>query len=306
MSEPWARDLYARMALEKPISSTRMPPVHGTDGPRSDPRCLGPIDRRRGISFEEFHREYVQGSRPVILLDAISDWPALEKWSWSFFRQNHGARTVACGRCFDQSWRTTIGEYIEYAEQYRAGHEREPGGEAPIYMEGWYFRREEPELDRDWSMPAVCDNDWLEYLPGKLDPKSTSVLIGPKGCFTKLHHDLMGTHSWNAQVMGAKRWLLASPDYFGDVYGETRQGPGYYPGTDLDRPDLARYPNLAKVRYYEGVVGRGEVMFFPARWLHQVTTLEDSISLKHNYVCGNNALSYARKYLLHRLGWGNL
>lgn len=274
--------------------------------PSAPSRCLGQIQRVRGVGLREFYREFVKGNRPVIVEGAIDDWGALGAWTWDFFRKNYGSTKVTCGRCFDKSWKTTFAEYFDYVERYKRGETDEPVHGPPYYMEGWYFRRQAPELDRHWKMPAMCDNDWFEYLPDSWDPKGTAILIGPKNSFTKLHYDLMGTHSWNAQIRGTKRWILASPGHMDDIYWDTRQSPGYHPGTDLDTPDLERYPRLANVQYYEGTVRQGEMIFFPARWLHQVTTIEDSISLTHNYVCANNALAVSRMYVLNRLGKKNL
>ena len=48
------------------------------------------IDRRTGLSREQFAREYLHPLRPVILTDAISHWPALGKWTPQFFKEKYG------------------------------------------------------------------------------------------------------------------------------------------------------------------------------------------------------------------------
>jgi hypothetical protein len=90
------------------------------------------------------------------------------------------------------------------------------------------------------------------------------------------------------------------------VYIETRQGPGYFPGTDILDPDLGKYPRLANLRYYVGDVHPGETIFFPQRWFHEVTALSDSISLTHNYVSANNLFPVMGSVLLNRLGKKNI
>lgn len=112
----------------------------------------------------------------------------------------------------------------------------------------------------------------------------------------------MWTHSRNAQIVGRKRWLLTAPRNRKRVSPETRHVPGYYPGTDLARPDLARYPRMADVGYYEAILEPGEMIRFPAMWLHEVETLEDSISLTHDSCCANDVLPVLWVYLLERLG----
>ena len=48
------------------------------------------IDRRAGLSRDQFEREYLRPLRPVILTDAISHWRALERWSPQFFKEEYG------------------------------------------------------------------------------------------------------------------------------------------------------------------------------------------------------------------------
>src|ERR1700739_4192245 len=54
-----------------------------------------PVDRRSQLTFEQFVHEYRDPGNPVILTDAISDWPALRKWSPEFFKEHYGATLVA-------------------------------------------------------------------------------------------------------------------------------------------------------------------------------------------------------------------
>lgn len=45
-------------------------------------------------SSEEFFRDYVQYSKPVIFRKAISQWPALKKWSNDFFRSKSSSKKI--------------------------------------------------------------------------------------------------------------------------------------------------------------------------------------------------------------------
>merc|ERR1712071_698360 len=42
----------------------------------------------------EFYRKYVAANRPVIIKNAISNWPAIQKWNINFFREQFGSRKV--------------------------------------------------------------------------------------------------------------------------------------------------------------------------------------------------------------------
>lgn len=268
----------------------------------TDARCLGPVERRRGLSVEEFRREYLRGNKPVVLEGLMDDWPALRTWSVEWFRERYSGVPVTATRMFQKQWACSLGEYLDYARDVPRGPRAQATGDFPLYLDGWFFRRDQPELTSDFRVPEHVANDWFRFFPGSLDLAATGIMIGPRGCFTKLHYDLMWTHSWNAQIAGRKRWVLCAPQHRKDVYPKTRHVPGYFPGTDLDRPDLARYPRMASVGYYETILEPGEMIWFPAMWLHQVETLEDSISLTHNYCCANNVLPVVWVYLLKRLG----
>lgn len=266
-----------------------------------------PIDRRSGLSRREFVHEYHLARKPVILSGLIDEWPARTLWTPQFFRERYGDQPVTAGRCFDKSVKTTMRAYLDLMADYASGKVQEPPNRPPLYLEGWYFRRPCPELGQHYSLPPIFGPDWFSrFFPDKYDPKGTALLIGPKGTFTKLHYDLLSTHSWNAQLIGRKRWVLADPKHIAAVYLDTRNSGGYVPGTDLDAPDLARYPQLGEIEYLEGIVQPGEVIFFPERWLHQVTALDESISLTHNYMSANNCVPVVTKMLRARLGGKNL
>ncbi len=55
------------------------------------------IDRAAGLSRGEFIRRHRDPKRPVILTDAIKDWPALAQFTFDFFKRTHGGRTVVIG-----------------------------------------------------------------------------------------------------------------------------------------------------------------------------------------------------------------
>jgi hypothetical protein len=38
------------------------------------------VDRRQGLSVEEFQRRYERPNVPVVLTDVVSAWPATRKW----------------------------------------------------------------------------------------------------------------------------------------------------------------------------------------------------------------------------------
>jgi hypothetical protein len=250
--------------------------------PVHDERWLGEIDRRSDLTVEEFDREYQRPQRPVILTGLMDDWPALRHWSFASLRARLGHHEVPVGRCFGHKSKMRLAEYIDRMHELAS---QEPG-RPPLYMEGWYYRAAAPEIARDYRVLPHFSADLYErpWFPYKVTPPLHALLIGPRGAFTKLHFDLGASHSWNAQILGRKRWVFISPDQMHNCYMETRQVGGYFPGTDIETPDLQRYPRLGKVKYRTGVVHPGEMVWFPSMWLHEVLSLDDAVSVTHNYL----------------------
>lgn len=266
-------------------------------------RCLGEVDRRKGLTPEEFWNEYHVPRRPVVLQGMMDDWGAMRDWSVDWFRSHCGDDEVPVGRCFGPKDTMPLGKYIDEV-MYVSPDTRGQGvdGKPPLYMEGWYYLNQRPDLAEHYTVPRHFGPDWFstKRWPFTMAPEPHALLIGPQGAFTKLHYDLFATHSWNAQIMGRKEWVFVDPKHMDDVYIETRQNGGYIPGTDVEDPDTDRFPKLANVPYYKTVVNPGELIWFPSLWMHEVKSLDDTISITHNYLSGNIYWRVMGRYLRHR------
>lgn len=60
---------------------------------------------------------------------------------------------------------------------------------------------------------SVAD-DWLTHHALHQSPRNDFrfTYAGPVGTFTPLHHDVYGSYSWSANVVGRKRWWLVPPE----------------------------------------------------------------------------------------------
>ena len=101
-----------------------------------------------------------------------------------------------------------------------------------------------------------------------------SLWFGPAGTFTPLHHD--ATNNLFCQIYGRKRVELISPL----EPGLLDRLQGFY--LNLDPPDapLAGHPSLPEgARVYTVELAPGDALFIPVGWLHQVRSLDVSITL---------------------------
>ncbi len=50
----------------------------------------GLVDRRDRLSVNQFKHEYLLRNRPVVIVDAVEDWPARKTWTFDYFRDRYG------------------------------------------------------------------------------------------------------------------------------------------------------------------------------------------------------------------------
>jgi hypothetical protein len=245
----------------------------------------GQVEKRGGVSLNEFFEKYVVGSRPLVLTDVARDWPALRRWSPQDLRERFGHLDVEI-----QAERSADPNY----EVNKLAHKRRvrlsdfvdlvlAGGATNDYYltaNNEMLARPEfaPILADIGSLPAFCDRSQLA--------QRASFWFGPAGTVTPQHHDtLMLCHT---QIVGRKRWRFISPLQTPLLYNHF----DVYSPVDLDRPDLNRYPLFSQATVLEVVVEPGETVFLPLGWWHQVTALDVSLSFSFSNLAVPNHYSF--------------
>lgn len=126
---------------------------------------------------------------------------------------------------------------------------------------------------------------------GLKKPVTTHNLwVGLAGHTTCLHYDAFdGTLM---QLHGSKRLVLFPPSQLYNLYPFPLSAPlrhglkirSAYSQLYPDKPDFVAFPNFAKAlqHRYEVVLNRGDVLYIPASWWHEVT------AIGHGMVCSVN------------------
>ena len=60
----------------------------------SSTKPIKTIPEVRDLSDAEFHAQYVQQARPVVLKGKAAKWPCVQKWSMDWLREQHGEDRV--------------------------------------------------------------------------------------------------------------------------------------------------------------------------------------------------------------------
>ncbi|KAH7666330.1 Clavaminate synthase-like protein [Dioscorea alata] len=237
------------------------------------------IDRRRGISVDEFIARFEEPNRPVLLEGCIDAWPAMAKWAPDWLIRTCGDKRFAVGPV-----KMTMERYFRYAAAARE--------ERPLYLFDPRFAEKAPELGSDYEVPTFFREDLFGVL-GEQRPDYRWIIIGPAGSGSSFHVDPNSTSAWNAVIKGSKKWVMFPPEVV---------PPGVHPspdGAEVACPVsiMEWFMNFYsacrtwKKRPVECVCKAGEVVFVPNGWWHLVINLEDSIAITQNFVSRRNLLN---------------
>ena len=245
-----------------------------------------PVEIRASLSREEFEDRMHPVGAPVIVAGAMRDWPAMQRWTFEFFRTRYGRDTTLVeDSLYDptNAVRVRLAEYLAYLESPQGTRLKRLEDELrlpnPFYAYGYKPFQRHPELLKDFTVPDVLD-DWSAHFSWSYKylhfPNWQGwVFLSPLGAKAALHTDLAATILWHAQVRGRKRCVLFSP----------RDTAYLYDG-DVDplQPDLERFPLYQHAQPFECVLEPGMMLFLPPNWFHYVLTLEPSITISYNVV----------------------
>ncbi|HET6905621.1 MAG TPA: cupin-like domain-containing protein [Rhodanobacteraceae bacterium] len=256
------------------------------------------VERRSGLSYDEFEREYMLPCRPVILTDSVDECPARRKWTPEYFRERFGDR-----RLLTVSGEMTMREIVEGVLH--------PGtGRVPFLRESpiaWWV----PELMPDLA-PGPCYGrpNWLTYpfarWPDVRRSGYAARLIrigqiemnftGANMRYPTLHVDLFKTHALLVQWYGAKKFFIFPEEDTKYLYRK----PGTWVSqiTDVEHPDLAKFPDFAKTHMIEFTLQPGEAYFNPTGWWHTTRTLGVSIGTVMSLVNASNWKEVTRNLLM--------
>lgn len=224
---------------------------------------------RDGLSIDEFQSCYVPQGTPLIITDALGDWPLFNmsrEESLVYFAEFQGITRHGdyAGKTFssDRDFRSTsMADFVASLDKETVA------GAPPPYM----GNNAVPE-------PLLEQIRFPEYFSRSLYIKPR-IWIGPKGTLTPLHRD--DSDNLFAQVWGRKSFILAAPHHR-EALGTWSTSPkGGLEGCEVnpDAPDYDRFPGARDVVFLRIVLEAGDLLFLPDGWFHQVESVSTSLSV---------------------------
>jgi len=217
------------------------------------------VERRAGLTADEFHAGYLHPELPVVLTDQQDGWPAAARWSNEDLIERFGDRPV---RAYHHpeglytAWKrmrvdTTLGAIL--------------ASQDPRTFASSDLLPECPYLVEEIGIPRVLRPEWV------ID--EATLWVQPRGNRTGLHWDTY--NSVISVVRGEKRVLLFSPDQFELLYpcavtGSADFTRASWSRVDIFAPDHDAFPALRQARCVEVIVRAGETLLIPRHWWHAV------------------------------------
>jgi hypothetical protein len=226
---------------------------------------LLPIDRRSNLSREEFIENYLKPKRPVVFTDLAKDWPALNKWTFEWLRDNHGDLEVPL---FDNNVHNSK-SYYQAAKTMRFGDYLSLIEKGPSDLRIFLFDifKKAPELKSDIRFPTIMDGFLKSY---------KFMFFGGQNSVVNLHYDMDCSHVFLTQFQTRKQIILFSPEDSEKIYHHP-----YTVQSHIDplKPDYEKFPALKNVKGYEAVIGHGETIFMPSLWWHYIKYVDGGFSV---------------------------
>ena len=127
----------------------------------------------KDITRERFREEYQVPNRPVVLTNALAEWPASSKWSIDWFTDNYGDAEVEVSLDGAQAGSKNICKLREYIatldtlEADAAAHENDSSHYTP-YLRAWQYEENHPELSKDFLVQYVSPATLRVHLDSEL------------------------------------------------------------------------------------------------------------------------------------------
>jgi len=227
---------------------------------------LSPVDKVSLIDRKDFTDSYFKPLRPLVIQDMAKSWPALKKWTPSFFEEQHGSKQVkvynegfvAAGKNYMSMLKTiSLKEYIKEVTTTTQD----------LRMFLYNIKSEIPELVDDIVFPSLVDG---------LSKKFIFMFFGCKGSVTQMHFDIDMSHVFHTAIYGTKTIYLFPHEQGKNLHNYPFTCRSY---VDVERPDFERFPGLKGVQGFKVVLEAGETLYIPSGYWHHVVYDEASCAI---------------------------
>jgi len=259
----------------------------------------GNIERRSGLGWDQFMKEYVIPNKPVILTDAAATWEAHKLFSPDFFKKNYPDKSASI-----HGTRYNLSDYVD---MMLTGTEEKPAPYPYKIDIERNFRELLPMITPGFNV--LSKNRLKSKLISKrLIPQASTLEIffgGKSGWFPYIHYDLYGLYAIVTQVYGKKQFIVYDPSQAEFMYPE-KEHPWKSSIKNYHNPDFEKYPLFKNAKPTSDIVSPGETIFVPKGWWHTARSLEPTISIAQDLLTKYNWDLFEKDVLFYKRKEGSL
>lgn len=259
------------------------------------------LDILSGISEADFVENYIAKNEPAIISDLNH---VKEMWHPNSLKELVGELSVQVyDSLFDLQNISTLSDYLNH----EFGHDGDYRENVPYVR--WYNKLKDVDyawgdeafqrLSQYWTMPS-CLSEKKLVIPVTDESKGVNpvrdcfpyrgILVAARGARTRLHRDPFCSDAVVSQFYGKKEIAMYHPSRERELSVISSEDGSSFGGfIDVRQDDLTA---LSVEPDYHGYLEAGQILYIPHGWLHDVISVEDSVSITWNFVHERGALEY--------------
>ena len=237
---------------------------------------LSEVDSLASIDKEAFTHSYFKPLKPLVIKDLAKDWPALKKWSPTFFKNQHGNKQI---KVYDGSFVEAGDNYMSNAKMlaFKDYIDAVITSNQDLRMFLYNIKSEIPALMNDVVFPDLTDS---------LSKNFVFMFFGAKDSVTQMHFDIDMSHVFHVALYGEKTVTLYPYEQGKNLHRYPFTCRSY---VDVHAPDFDRFPGLQSAEGYQVKLKQGETLYIPSGYWHHFVYDESSYAIALR--CSNQTLS---------------
>lgn len=226
------------------------------------------IERRSEISAKDFQKHYVKPQKPVVIEGITEDWPAYEKWNFTYIKQMAGEKIVPLYNNDPVDYSKKMNEPIaemKMSEYVDLLHE----GPTDLRIFLYNLMKQVPELRNDYKLPD---------LGLKLFKSLPMLFFGGENSNVFMHYDIDLANILHFHFAGEKRCILVPPEQSKFMY-KIPYSMICREDIDFDNPDFEKWPALNHIKPLVADLKHGEMLYMPEGYWHYMKYLKPGFSM---------------------------
>ncbi|HAF77678.1 MAG TPA: cupin [Maribacter sp.] len=229
---------------------------------------LADIPRVKNITKDDFIENYFKPQKPVVLEQAIADWPAFTKWNLDYMKEVAGDITVPLYDNRPVQHKDGFNE--PHAKMKMADYvdllKKEPT-KYRIFL--WNILKEVPALQKDYVFPDFG----LRLLKGL-----PMLFFGGRDSYTFMHYDIDLANIFHFHFDGEKEVVLFPQSETKKLY-KVPHSLITHESIDFSNPDYQKWPALRHANGFKTTLKHGEVLYMPEGFWHYMKYITPGFSM---------------------------